>query len=45
MALLSQGGSCAENPDVTVALDKMRIEKAVGIILEALEARGQFENH
>ena len=34
-----------ENPDVTVALDKMRIEKAVGIILEALEARGQFENH
>ncbi|MCZ6806861.1 MAG: adenylyl-sulfate kinase, partial [Deltaproteobacteria bacterium] len=34
-----------ENPDVTVALDKMRIEQAVGIILEALEARGQFENH
>jgi bifunctional enzyme CysN/CysC len=34
-----------ENPDVTVALDNMRIDKAVKIILEALEARGQFEDH
>ncbi|KPK15347.1 MAG: hypothetical protein AMJ62_09565 [Myxococcales bacterium SG8_38] len=32
-----------ENPDITVALDKMRIDKAVEIILEALEKRGQFE--
>ena len=34
-----------ENPDVTVALDNMRIDKAVEIILRALEARGQFEDH
>ena len=34
-----------ENPDVTVALDEMRIDNAVETILEALEARGQFEDH
>jgi len=34
-----------ENPDVTVALDNMRIDKAVEIILGALDARGQFEDH
>lgn len=34
-----------ENPDVTVALDKVRIDKAVEKILEALDARGQFEDH
>ncbi len=31
-----------EDPDITVALDKVRIDKAVEIILEALEERGQF---
>ncbi|MGD8607079.1 MAG: sulfate adenylyltransferase subunit CysN [Myxococcales bacterium] len=31
------------NPDLTVALDQIRIDKAVQIILEALEKRGQFE--
>jgi bifunctional enzyme CysN/CysC len=34
-----------ENPDITVALDQMRIDKAVEIILEALEKREQFEAH
>ncbi len=34
-----------ENPDVTVALNEMRIDRAVDIILEALDARGQFEDH
>ena len=34
-----------ENPDVTVALDRIRIDQAIDIILEALEARGQFETH
>ena len=33
------------NPDVTVALDKVRIDKAVEIIIEALEKRGQFDAH
>ena len=32
-----------EDPDITVALDEVRIDKAVDMILEALEARGQFE--
>jgi len=32
-----------ENPDITVALDQVRIDKAVDMILEALDARGQFE--
>ena len=34
-----------EDPDITVALDKMRIDKAVSLILEALETRDQFESH
>lgn len=34
-----------ENPDVTVSLDDMRIDRAVEVILEALKARGQFEDH
>jgi adenylylsulfate kinase len=34
-----------ENPDITVALDKVRIDRAVEIILQALEKRGQFEAH
>ncbi len=34
-----------ENPDVTVSLDDMRIDRAVEVILEALEARSQFEDH
>jgi bifunctional enzyme CysN/CysC len=32
-----------EDPDITVALDQVRIDKAVEIILEALKERGQFE--
>jgi bifunctional enzyme CysN/CysC len=32
-----------DNPDITVALDEMRIDKAVEAILEALKERGQFE--
>lgn len=32
-----------DNPDLTIALDEVRIDKAVQIILEALEKRGQFE--
>ncbi len=32
-----------EDPDITVALDEMRIDKAVQLILEALKERGQFE--
>jgi hypothetical protein len=32
-----------ESPDITVALDEVRIDKAVAIILEALKERGQFE--
>ena len=34
-----------EDPDLTVALDKVRIDKAVEIIVEALKERGQFEDH
>ncbi len=34
-----------EKPDLTVALDQMRIDKAVEIILDALEKREQFEAH
>ena len=34
-----------DNPDITVALDKIRIDQAVEIILEALGKRGQFEAH
>jgi bifunctional enzyme CysN/CysC len=33
-----------EDPDVTIALDQVRIDKAVAIIIEALKARGQFED-
>ena len=32
-----------EDPDITVALDEVRIDKAVEIIVEALKERGQFE--
>ena len=32
-----------EDPDITVALDQMRIDNAVALILEALKERGQFE--
>ena len=32
-----------DDPDITVALDEIRIDKAVEIILEALEKRAQFE--
>jgi len=32
-----------EDPDITVALDQVRIDKAVELILEALKERGQFE--
>ena len=31
-------------PDITVALDKVRIDQAVDIIMDALKARGQFED-
>ena len=31
------------DPDITIALDEVRIDQAVDLILEALEARGQFE--
>ena len=34
-----------DNPDIMVALDKVRIDQAVEIILEALGKRGQFEAH
>ena len=34
-----------QNPDVTVALDKMRIDDAIKVILDALETRGQFEDN
>jgi bifunctional enzyme CysN/CysC len=34
-----------KDPDITVALDQVRIDKAVEIILEALQKRGQFEAH
>jgi bifunctional enzyme CysN/CysC len=33
-----------ENPDLTVALDEMRIDKAVEVIMDALKERGQFED-
>jgi bifunctional enzyme CysN/CysC len=33
-----------EDPDLTIALDKVRIDKAVEIIMDALEERGQFED-
>ena len=32
-----------EDPDITVALDQMRIDKAVELIMQALRERGQFE--
>jgi adenylylsulfate kinase-like enzyme len=32
-----------DDPDIIVALDEMRIDKAVEAILEALKERGQFE--
>jgi bifunctional enzyme CysN/CysC len=32
-----------DHPDITIALDEVRIDKAVEIILDALEKRGQFE--
>ena len=34
-----------QNPDITVALDQMRIDSAVQLILDALDKRGQFEAH
>ena len=33
-----------ENPDITIALDQVRIDKAVEIIIKALKTRGQFED-
>ena len=33
-----------EDPDITIALDKVRIDKAVEIIIRALKERGQFED-
>ncbi len=33
-----------ENPDITIALDQVRIDKAVEIIMNALKERGQFED-
>ena len=33
-----------ENPDITVALDEVRIDRAVETIVQALKARGQFED-
>ncbi len=33
-----------EAPDITVALDEVRIDQAVDIIMDALKARGQFED-
>ena len=33
-----------EDPDLTIALDQVRMDKAVEIILDALKARGQFES-
>ena len=32
-----------EDPDITVALDQMRIDKAVELIMAALKERGQFD--
>jgi bifunctional enzyme CysN/CysC len=32
-----------EDPDITVALDQMRIDKAVELIMQALRERGQFD--
>jgi bifunctional enzyme CysN/CysC len=32
-----------EDPDITVALDEIRIDKAVEVILDALKERGQFD--
>jgi len=32
-----------EDPDITVALDQMRIDKAVDLIMAALKERGQFD--
>ena len=34
-----------EDPDVTVALDQLRIDEAVDTLLDALEKRGQFDPH
>ena len=34
-----------EDPDITVALDQLRIDEAVDEILTALEKRGQFDPH
>ena len=33
-----------EDPDITIALDEVRIDTAVEIIMKALEDRGQFED-
>ena len=33
-----------ENPDITVALDEVRIDRAVETIVQALKDRGQFED-
>ena len=33
-----------ENPDITVALDQVRIDAAVQMIMETLKSRGQFED-
>ena len=33
-----------EDPDITIALDQVRIDKAVEIIIRALKERGQFED-
>ncbi len=33
-----------DNPDITIALDEVRIDKAVEIIIQALKARRQFED-
>jgi adenylylsulfate kinase-like enzyme len=32
-----------KNPDLTIALDQVRIDKAVDIIIDALKERGQFD--
>ena len=34
-----------EDPDVTVALNQLRIDEAVDILLDVLEKRGQFDPH
>ncbi len=37
------GFSKPQEPDVSVGLDKMRIDEAVKLVIEALKARGQFK--